>query len=445
MQFTVQEIVEITRGQLVQGQPSTLVSALSTDSRTLKPGDAFLTLVGEQFDGSTFIAQALSKGAAGLITHTVPAPSVVSENIWIIRVSDTLKALGDLAATWRKRFTLPVVAISGSGGKTTTKDIIAHALAGDRVALVTEKNYNNLIAGELGRLTQLSAPHIAALTNIGTAHIGKLGSEEALLQAKAEMFESLSPDALIIINSDCPLTRKMLERIDAPQRRKTFGLAHGADVVARKILPLTPYGYTMTIDVQGQQAHIELRTFGKYNVYNALCAASILAELGLPVSTIAEHLSNFRAFGMRSETVEVNGVAIIKDCYNSNPTSVIQTLESLDDFLIKRNSYVLLGDMLELGEHSVGYHRDVGRAFKQSRVTKVFTIGELGQIISDTAQKYGQATLHFSSKSEAISTLGELLRPGDVLVIKGSRLMRLEEVADKLINILSSLCTQHRP
>ncbi len=469
MQFTVQEIVEITRGELVQGQPSTLVSALSTDSRTLKPGDAFLTLVGEQFDGSTFIAQALSKGTTGIITHAVPAPSVMPENIWIIRVSDTLKALGDLAATWRKRFTLPMVAISGSGGKTTTKDIIAHALAHDRVALVTEKNYNNLIGvplmllqltdshecavlelgmnarGELARLTQLSAPHIAALTNIGTAHIGKLGSEEALLQAKAEMFESLSPDALIIINSDCPLTKKMLERIDAPQRRKTFGLAHEADVVARKILPLRPYGYTMTIDVQGQQAHVELRTFGKYNVYNALCAASILAELGLPVSTIAEHLSNFRAFGMRSETVEVNGVTIIKDCYNSNPTSVIQTLESLDDFLIKRNSYVLLGDMLELGEHSGGYHRDVGRAFKQYPVTKVFTIGELGQIISDTAQKYGQATLHFSSKSEAISTLGELLRPGDALVIKGSRLMRLEEVADKLMNILSSLCTQHHP
>jgi UDP-N-acetylmuramoyl-tripeptide--D-alanyl-D-alanine ligase len=462
MEFTLKEIVDITKGELVQGGPSTLVKGISTDSRTLNPGEGFLTLVGERFDGSQFIAQALSKGAAGIITHSDPASITLPETVWLVRVPDALTALGDLAAAWRQRFTLPVVAISGSGGKTTTKEIIAHALSNERVALITEKNYNNLIGvpltllqlnsthecavleigmnapGELARLTQISAPQIAALTNIGTAHIGQLGSEDALIQAKAEMFTSLGADALIIINSDCGLTKKMLARIEAPQRRKTFGLAHGADVMARRIVPLAPYGYAMALDVQGELAHVEFRTFGKYNVYNALCAACILAELGMPVRAIAQYLSSFRASGMRSEIVQVNGITIIKDCYNANPSSVIQTLESLDDFQIKGESYVLLGDMLELGEHSAGYHRDVGRAFKQYPVTKVFTIGELGQIISNTAQKYGQVAIHFASKSEAISTLGELLRPGDVLLIKGSRLMELEEVAEKLVAILDA-------
>jgi UDP-N-acetylmuramoyl-tripeptide--D-alanyl-D-alanine ligase len=457
MELTVSEIVQCTGGTLLRGRSELTVRSISTDTRTLKRGDVFLTLVGENFDGSQFIGEAIQKGAAGIITHTL-AEQELPEGAFRIQVADPLRALGDIAARWRAKLRPTVVALTGSGGKTTTKEMVGKVLSGARNALVTEKNYNNLIGvplmvlqltpehecavlelgmnerGELGRLTKIVSPDFAALTNIGSAHIGKFGSLDGLLSAKAEMFLALRYNALIIVNADCQTTKKMLASIGDEHERLTFSIRNDADVMALEVNPLKPYGYAFILDIEGRNTEVELNAFGFYNVSNALCAAAILHCLGVSVGDIAAGLSEFRPQAMRSEIEEVGGVVFIKEYYNSNPASVMQVLQSMNDVANRQKSYVLLGDMLELGTFEERYHREVGEWFKTHRVDMLFTLGERAKTISDTARALGQDTTHFVRKDEAIAALTEVLSPGDVLLAKASRLMHFEEIIDAVMH-----------
>jgi UDP-N-acetylmuramoyl-tripeptide--D-alanyl-D-alanine ligase len=462
MKLTVGDIVACTGGTLVAGSPQTIVRSISTDTRTLKPGDAFLSLVGENFDGSRFIEDALRKGAIGIITHS-QRDETLPEGSFRILVADSLRSLGDIAARWRATLHPTIVALTGSSGKTTTKEMISWVLSGKRSALITEKNYNNLIGvpltllkldpdhecavlelgmnekGELGRLTKIVSPDFAALTNIGTAHLGKFGSLDGLRTAKAEMFLALRRNPLIIINADCELTRKMLADIADAHERLTFGIRNEADVMALEINPLKPYGYNFILDIEGRHTVVELRSFGLFNVSNALCAAAILHCLGGSVGDIAAGLSEFRPLDMRSEIEEVAGILFIKDHYNSNPTSVLQVLRSLKDVANRQKRYVLLGDMLELGAFEERFHREIGEWFKTHRVDTLFTFGDRAKIIHDTASACGQEATHFVAKDEAVATLTELLAPGDVLLAKGSRLLHLEEIVDPVMHNVRAL------
>jgi UDP-N-acetylmuramoyl-tripeptide--D-alanyl-D-alanine ligase len=455
LDLLIRDILTATGGRLESGHPEIPVVRISTDTRTLHPGDCFIALRGERFDGHDFIAEALLRGARSVV---VDHPVAQAAGVTQVVVPETLRAMGDIAAFWRRRMrTVRLSVVVGSNGKTTTKEMAGRVVAAARRTLCTEGNLNNLVGvprmlfdlssrheaavlelgmnrpGEMARLAQIAQADCVALLNIRDAHIGNFGSQEALFEAKSDALRYSPSHACLIVNADDPLASRAVREYGAGRQVTTFGLGAEADVSASDLSPLSPFGTRFRLNIRGEKPlAVELRAFGRHNVWNALAAAAIGRLHGVPAETIALQLSLFHAAGSRSEVEERNGYYIIKDYYNASPAAVEAALRSLADFHVPGRRVALLADMLELGAEEERYHRAVGEAAAEAGVHLLLTLGQRAAWIADGARARGLAAEHMPDAEAAATRLSRLLEPGDLLLMKGSRLMKLEQVYERL-------------
>jgi UDP-N-acetylmuramoyl-tripeptide--D-alanyl-D-alanine ligase len=449
----VKEIVDATKGRLVSGPSDVTFGQLFIDSREVKPGGLFAALRGEQQDGHAFIPQAVERGAAGVLCERLPE---VTEGPAIIQVGDTRQALLDMTSERLRRQAVPIVAITGSAGKTTTKDLIAHVLGRRLRVHKSEGNLNTYTgipmtvfqmdprdralvveyamsrAGEIRELARAAPPNIGVVLNVGLAHVGFLGSIEAVAAAKRELVEGLAPNGLAVLNADDPRVRAMAS---AARRVTFYGFAEGATVRAEKVKLHALEGSTFTLHTPRGRAEVFLRLPGQHSVSNALAAAAVALEFDFEAKAIASALHGFIPPSRRMNVVSGrNGATVIDDSYNASPGSMRAALEVLR--LSPRGSrrIAVLGDMLELGDHAPRAHQDVGSLAGKS-ADVVIAIGEFAPRIVESARAAGLSkdrAFTVESADQAVAALVPLLNPSARVLVKGSRGMRLERVVEQI-------------
>lgn len=454
----VQDIVQATHGTLLWGTPEQAFECISTDSRNLNKGEVFWALRGPNFDGNAFAPTALKQGAAGIVVSQDPEIANPPKGTFAILVSEPLEAFGDFASWYRTSLNPRVVAIGGSCGKTTTKDMCATVLQGDFNVLATQGNFNNLIGapktllrltpehtlavielgmnqtGELQRLTRIVRPDVAVLTNIVEAHIGQFGSLSKLIAAKSEMLAGLGENGLLVANADCSHSSRAIEQLRRDFEILTFGLNTPCDVMGEEIVRLEPFGYRLHVRARGESAWIDLHLFGRFQVYNALAALAVGIAMGVDLRTAADRLNQFRPASLRTEIEEFNGIRLVKDCYNAAPSATVEALNSLRDLQRPEGGrmVVLLGDMLELGNYEELYHRVVGEKVIDLPLDLIVTVGERARTIHEVVSEAGLPCRHCETPGEAGKYLGETMRANDTLFVKGSRMMKLEIAIEAL-------------
>lgn len=455
MNWTLQDVLTATGGRAAGAlSPQLAFDSIATDSRCVAAGALFFALRGPRYDGHAFAREALARGARCVVVDHDPA-GMPLENL--VHVPDTLKALGDLAAWTRARQPLRVVAITGSNGKTTTKELIASICEAayfppprTRI-LKTEGNLNNLIGlpltlfqlrgdeavavlemgmnrpGEIARLTEIARPDYAVITNVGRAHLEGVGGDVAgVAAAKGELFAGLSPDAIIAVNTE----DEWVGRIAAPfsGRKVTFG--READVQARAISDLAGDGVAFDLVIGYQVAKVRLHLVGLHNVSNALAAAAIGHAMGLRLDVIARGLGNARGPAMRMQVTRLaNGVTLINDAYNANPSSVEAALVALRR--LSGRPVVVLGEMWELGDESRRAHYVVGERAASLGVQQLFLLGALGDAVAAGARAGGMraSAIHVcGSHTEVAEAVVARWQPGDTILVKGSHGMKMETV-----------------
>jgi UDP-N-acetylmuramoyl-tripeptide--D-alanyl-D-alanine ligase len=438
--------VAVMLGVPYAGNDATVLR-VSTDSRNIQVGDLFIALRGEKFDGGAFAAQALQQGAAGVVLDATQAPDIASA----IRVDDTRLALGRLAAVWRGRFDIPVVAITGSNGKTTVKEMLAAILraeAGSGAAvLATEGNLNNDIgvplmllrlcdshryailemgmnhAGEIDYLTRLACPDMALINNALTAHIGLLGSVEAIARAKGEIFNGLGDGGIAILNADDPHL-EMWRDMNVRRTTLTFGLSAPA-AVSGSWRPAN-YGSALTLSLPNATLEISLKVPGEHNVRNALAAATAAFALDVAHSSIVAGLDGYRGIkGRLVRTPALHGSTFIDDTYNANPDSVKAALAVLATQPGKK--ILVLGDMGELGEDAPTMHAQIGLAAQAAGVDRLFALGELSR---ESVRAFGKGAMHYERIQELLADLENSLDADTTVLVKGSRFMQMERVVN---------------
>lgn len=450
--FKLSEIIQIVNGSLIKGDPELTVSGVSTDSRNIKPGELFLALKGERFDGHQFLSEAVKAGAAALL---VMDDTNLAGETPVIRTDDTLKAFGAIAGFHRQRYQAPVIGITGSNGKTTTKDLVAAVLSQKYNVVKTEANYNNEIGlpltllkidettevvvaemgmrglGQIRNLAAIAQPMIGVVTNIGQAHLELLGSEANIAKAKAELIESLPPNGMAVLNGDDPWIRKM--SIPHQVRPVWFGLNDSGLDYRGVILENNGEGILFQVDGAGEKLEIFLPLPGRLNVYNALAAVAVGRILGVSFREIKEGLAAPEMTGRRLKILDRNQIRIIDDTYNASPASVKAALDVLGGFSGPGKKIAVLGDMLELGKASIDSHFEIGEYAARLGVDYLLAYGDLARkyVQGFTGITPGKAE-YFSNKPELIRVLKEVARPGDSVLIKGSRGMKMEEVVEAL-------------
>ncbi len=455
------EIVRATGGILLTGDLNWSCRGISTDTRTLASGNLFVALAGDRFDGHDCLTEAARSGAAGLVVRSDARMKldVLPQPLPAIGVPDTLQALGAIAGDWRRRFPAPLVAITGSSGKTTTKEMAATIAVRHRNVLRTEGNLNNRIGlpltlirlreehelvivemgtnspGEIAALAAIAAPDIGLITNIGPAHLEGLGSLEAVRDEKGSLFETMGGRGTVILNLDDPAIRFLAERWHG--RSVTFGLDPGAEVTARRIQPDGSRGVRFNLVIDGIGVPVFLAAAGNHNVLNALAAAAVSWALGLDRHGIADGLAAFRPVPGRTEIRHLgNDAYLILDTYNANPASVREAVRTLQGVRQNGGAIVVLGDMLELGKQSEALHREIGTLLADAGIGDLFLKGPLTRALAEGAVLGGfpaERITFFEDPEEVVSSLRSRLKPGDWVLIKGSRKMKMEAVAERLI------------
>ncbi len=448
------DILKATGGRQLRPGPEKLVG-VSTDSRSVRPGELFVPLIGPRYDGHDYILPAFESGAAcSLVQKGRPVNAPGSG--CLIEVSDTLRALQDIASYLRRsRGDMPVVGITGTNGKTTTKEMTASILGVKGPVLKNEGNLNNEIGlplslarlepshwaavlemgmsapGEIARLAEIAAPTAGVITNVGAAHLESLGSVDAVTKAKAELLEALPDDARAALNADDPMLKPYVERMGP--RAVTFGLSGGAMFTARDISE-TDSGISFTLVSPDGRAGVGLPVHGIHNVMNALAASAAAWILGLGTLEARAGLEAFSPAGMRMEVVRYGGITIINDAYNANPASMAAALSTLASFKCNRRMAVL-GDMLELGGSAADSHYNVGRLAGAQGLSLLVLMGDNS---GDTAKGAADAGMPdrdvvlASDADEAAAAVLSRISEGDCLLIKGSRGMRMERIVDTL-------------
>lgn len=459
--LSVQEILEATEGRLLRGEPSQRIRSFSTDTRTLKPGDLFIPLKGKRFDGHDFLPEAFAKGAIGALfdtQHPPPPPHPSTLDLVLLQVEDTLQALGEIAKRWRSQFSIPLVAVTGSNGKTTTKEMIRSILAQDRSVLASQGTFNNLVGvpltllalapfheavvlelgmnalGEIRRLSEIARPDVGVITNIGEAHLEFLGSMEGVARAKGELLPFLEGEKVAVLNLDDPYCNGLLPQVRG--RLLTFGLNEKADLWAGGIR-LRKGGGTTFVLYRGEEAvPVELPATGYHNVYNALAAAAVGCAFDLSLPRIAEGLKRTSLAPMRFERRQLHsGAVLINDAYNANPTSMRAAIETFFHVKEGRKAILVLGDMLELGEASKEAHFRLGQFVARFNPDLLITVGEKSKQIAKGAVASGlpaERVHPLKDRAEARACLHASLSEDTWVLVKASRGMRLEEVMEGL-------------
>jgi len=451
--MTTQNVWEATEDVLVASSAPTDATFArgAIDSREIQPGDLFFAVHGERQDGHDFVSQAINTGASGAI---VERPIEAPDNAAVFHVSDSLEALQRLAKWWRKHHDAQVVAVTGSVGKTTCKELIASVLSKRFRTLKSEANLNTEIGipltllqltedhqravlefgmyarGDIALLSRIARPRIGVVTNIGPVHLGRLGSQGAITAAKAELIEALPADGSAILNGDDIRTSGLATRTQA--RVVYYGLSEQCAVRATDLVSRGLDGIEFRLTTPAGNTAARLPLPGKHHVYAALAAAAVGIEEGMTLSEIAGALGETK-LDLRSRIVPgPNGSTILDDSYNASPASMQAALDLLSELPGRR--IALLGDMLELGAAELEGHRRVGeRAASASDV--LLTVGERARVIADAALVASAEVRHLASTAEAIAALKQELRAGDHLLIKASRAMAFEEVVSALTEI----------
>ncbi len=459
--WDVASLLVATGGHLLGGQYDPVLGAVCTDSRSVEKGDIFVALKGERFDGHEFLVEARERGAAALVVcHDFqPMPRMP-----VILVEDTLQALGDMAAF--RRLSLPslqVLAITGSSGKTTVKDMVAAIIGRQYQVIKTAGNRNNLIGlplsllpvnishdlavlemgmnqpGEIARLTEIADPDIACITNVQKAHLEGLGNIDGVAGAKGELFNGVNDLAVLIVNLDDPKICALAAPLK--NRKIFFGLASRADVRATHIRSLGEKGMAYTLHLGGEKRRVLSHYAGVHNVQNSLAAAALAVAAGVEIDSIAEGLSEVATAAGRLEILEtVEGIKIINDTYNANPGSMGAALAVLRDLAGHKRKIAVLGDMLELGRESSTAHRALGREVVKKNCDVLYAVGRYARKIIEGAREAGlekQQARELPDNQAVIELLKKLLVLGDIsrgdwILVKGSRAMGMEAVVTGL-------------
>jgi len=415
------------------------LTGVSTDSRTIRKGDLFFALVGDNFDGHNFIDQAIANGAAAVV---VSQPTI-QEQVPVFTVDNTLKAFGDLALYYRSQFDLLCLAVTGANGKTTTKEMLAACLETKFNMLKTIGNFNNLIGlpqtlfdlaehhqagvfelgmsipGEMGRLARICRPDIAAFTNIAPVHLETMGTVDNVARAKYELVANMPEDTTIIINSDDRYLSTWPEK--SSHRFVSYGIDNEADIKA------------LNISYENNQSHFEISGVkfvteypGSYNILNALAAIAAGLEAGCDLKAMADRLRLLKPSQMRSEIVSIAGTVFIIDCYNANPESMQKAIDALAEYQSNGERFAVLGDMYELGKLSQSYHQQIGEYLNLKGVDNLLSVGSEARSYNDKFK--GEINQHYSDKTKLSEELKTQIKPGDIVLVKGSRGMSMEDI-----------------
>ena len=457
--LTATTVASAAGGELVAGDPAAVVSGFSIDSRTLHPGDLFLALRGERFDGHAFLREAVDRGASGVIISDAAAASRIPRGRLVILLADTVVGLQSLAGHIRRESGTKVTAITGSAGKTTTKEVAAAFLDRRYSVFRNRGNLNNHIglplsllelrhgpemavlelgmnhAGEISTLVRIAEPDVRVWTNVGPAHLEFFDSVEAIADAKAEILERAGPADVLVVNADDPLVMERARRFAG--RLVTFGFADAAGVRASEVHDLGLEGMEATL--QTPEGAIGLRTplLGRSNLANVLAATAVALQCSIPLSDIAAAAVLLRPMHHRGEVHRfARGVTVIDDSYNSNPMALERALEMLGAQPTGSRRIAVVGEMLELGDTSVAWHQRCGRAAAAAHLHGLITVGgEAARALGLAAVAAGVPATdvtHASTSSEAAEVAARLVESGDVVLVKGSRGIRTEVVVDRL-------------
>lgn len=445
---------------MLRGSVETVFADVSTDTREPQSGKLFIPLRGARFDGHGFLAAAATDGATGVLLEKGREECLkgISVGVTAISVDDTLTALGDVAHYWRTKFNIPVVAITGSAGKTTTKEMTARILGRVMNTLQTEGNFNNLVGmpltllklrkthaaailemgtnvpGEIGRLSRIAAPGIGLITNVGPAHLEGLKSVSMVKEEKGELFRHLPGDGTAVVNIDDEAVRELAGRRSG--HRINYGLQGWADVTASE-LSSGPWGLSFVLKIGEDRGRVKMVAAGAHNLVNALAAAAISHALGTSPEVIRQGLQDFKNVPGRMEVIPLrNGVFLINDTYNANPVSVREALIALKDLRGAQRGIAILGDMLELGEQTTAWHEEIGGLLAATGVERVFLQGAFAAATAAGALKKGMPAARIfypATPAEMLAELSSTWRAGDWLLVKGSRATKMEAVVQEIM------------
>ena len=445
--FKAGDIVEATGGKLVSEGNSREVKKFSIDSRSIKEGDVFIAVKGLNFDGHDFIKEALSKGASGVISERSPSPDLDVDGTHFIVVPDSIKAMADVAARIRRSFTLPVVCVTGTNGKTTVKDMIASVLSSRYNVLKSKASYNNIFGvcltlfemershtaavleigtnspGEIAYLAKIAAPDTVVITNIGRGHLEAFRDRRGIFEEKKSILKALPAGSLAVLNGD----DDMLAGLRSEEYRVSFyGSGDNCDISLSKVKRVS----------SGTEFFVDKEKFffpgeGRHNAYNAAVAISVAKSMNVGIGDIRDKMAKTDLPSMRLEKSTFGGITFLNDAYNANPSSFEAAVETLAATEPGKEKWVVAGDMLELGDASRELHRDLGKKIASLNLDFLITIGKMaGQILAG-ARNYGMSedrTYAALSHRDAAEKIAERASPETTVLVKGSRLMKMEEV-----------------
>lgn len=457
MNWLLSQVALAVDGRLVGSDPA--VTGVSTDTRAIGPGQLFIALRGERFDAHDFLAPAVASGAAALM---VADESKLPAGVPAVVVDDTRLALGRVAAAWRAGFTLPVIAVTGSNGKTTTKELIAAILQAQfgTAVLATRGNFNNDIGlpltllglnaghraaviemgmnhpGEIGYLAPIGAPTVALVTNAQRAHLEGMGDLDEVAREKGSIFGGLGEDGIAVINADDGYAETW-RAMATPHAIRTFGIDQAADVHGK----VHQHGLETALELSAPEgtASIRLRIPGRHNARNAVAAAAACLAAGLPMSAVIAGLESFAGVKGRLQRRTGNkGAEILDDTYNANPDSVRAGIDVLAATIGRK--LLVLGDMGEIGEASGQYHDEIGGYAKSQGIDRLFALGDAAQ---QAVRNFGEGAKHYCNVEKLIAAVDKELGPDTTVLVKGSRFMKMERVADALV--VPASATEEKP
>lgn len=459
--ITAKDIIKPLKGKLISGTAGPVLTGVSTDSRKIETGNLFLALMGERYDGHDFMEQAIEQGASGVVIEKGRKKDISANNVAaIIEVQDTLKALGDLAGWWRHEHNVLVVAITGSSGKTTVKEMTANILGLGARTIKNEGNLNNLIGlpqsllklgrkerravlemgmnrpGEIGRLTEIADPDIGLITNVARVHLEGLGDIKGVARAKAELLERISDEGQVILYGDDALLMKEALRFKRGIIT-TYGLGPDNEIRADKIKSLGWDGTLFDLQYHGESVTIRLKVPGRQNIFNALAAAAIALCAEESFEHIVEGLGSFEGIRGRFMPFSLpDDVILVDDTYNSNPYSLRAALDSIKEIEgCSRRLIVGLGEMMELGKETARSHFEAGDMVAESGASYLFAMGDHACEMVKGALEKGlpsERAVEVESHQDMAQKIGEVVKKGDLILLKGSRKMGLEKVFQSL-------------
>ena len=450
MKLPLSRVVEFLTASPSHVSAETLAQGYSIDSRSVLPGELFFAVKGERLDGHDFVAQALERGAVAVVVRSDQRPRYPSE-LPLLAVGDTLVALQTLAACVRRLWGKPVIGITGSAGKTTTKETVAQLLSSRYRVLKSEGNFNNHFglplmvlklepeheiaviemgmshAGEIAALARIAQPNIGVVTGVAPVHLESFASIADIARAKYELIASLPSNGTAVLNADDEYVSQFGR--DFRGRVITFGLKPAADVSAANIEPRGAQGSVFDLVAFGVTQAIELPLVGTHNICNALAAAAVALESGVPPSEVAKALATLQPASKRGQILDVRGVTVINDCYNSNPKALNAMVDALATVPARRR-IVVAGEMLELGPQSEQLHRECGRHLAEKKMDRLVGVRGMAAAMVDEATKAGVSAEFVTTPEEAGAWLAREAQSGDAVLLKASRGVKLERALE---------------